>query len=80
MQKKIKAYRKKYWHCERCLQDHSLLVHHKDRNRQNNNENNLEVLCTSCHAVEHRRFLNINWVREKYYETNKNQLVMDFEY
>lgn len=28
-------------------------VHHKDRNRANNTLENLEVLCVSCHAIEH---------------------------
>ncbi len=43
-------------HCERC--DYStypeiLVIHHKDRDRSNNNKENLEVLCPNCHAVEH---------------------------
>lgn len=28
-------------------------VHHKDRNRKNNDLQNLEILCRSCHRVEH---------------------------
>lgn len=42
--------------CERCGYDkHSagIIVHHKDRNRENNDINNLEVLCCICHAIEH---------------------------
>lgn len=39
--------------CERCGSTKFLLVHHKDRNRDNNNINNLEVLCKSCHQAEH---------------------------
>jgi predicted transcriptional regulator len=27
--------------------------HHKDRDRSNNSPSNLEVLCTSCHTLEH---------------------------
>ncbi len=29
-------------------------VHHKDKNRDNNEINNLEVLCANCHAIHHR--------------------------
>lgn len=29
-------------------------MHHKDRNKLNNNFDNLEVLCKSCHAKEHQ--------------------------
>lgn len=41
--------------CERCgyKRDIPLPVHHKDRNRSNNNDSNLEVLCVSCHNKEH---------------------------
>ena len=30
-----------------------LQVHHKDRNRANNNLDNLQLLCPTCHAEEH---------------------------
>jgi len=42
--------------CERCgLHDPTkeLPRHHKDRDRSNNTEANLEVLCTGCHSKEH---------------------------
>jgi len=42
--------------CGRCGYDQYveiLVVHHIDRNRENNDLNNLEVLCPNCHAVEH---------------------------
>ncbi|MFW6282022.1 MAG: HNH endonuclease [bacterium] len=39
--------------CERCGSKENLLVHHKDRNRENNNLENLEMLCKSCHQKEH---------------------------
>lgn len=42
--------------CERCkFSDHPeiLVVHHKDRNRGNNNPSNFEILCPNCHAIEH---------------------------
>ncbi len=42
--------------CERCnynAHPEVLVIHHKDRDRQNNDLSNLEVLCPTCHAVEH---------------------------
>lgn len=42
--------------CMRCgYMKHSaaIIVHHKDRDRSNNNISNLEVLCCNCHAIEH---------------------------
>ena len=30
-----------------------LVVHHIDRDRTNNDLNNLEILCPNCHAIEH---------------------------
>ena len=42
--------------CERCGYDTheaAIIVHHKDRNRDNNDISNLEVLCANCHAIEH---------------------------
>jgi len=32
-------------------------VHHKDRNRKNNNLENLEVVCPNCHSKEHLKHL-----------------------
>jgi len=42
--------------CNRCELDDMriLVVHHIDRDRSNNNINNLEILCPNCHALEHR--------------------------
>lgn len=39
--------------CNRCGSKAFLLVHHKDRNRENNSPENLEVLCKACHQFEH---------------------------
>jgi HNH endonuclease. len=42
--------------CERCAYDKheaAIIVHHIDRNRDNNDLGNLEVLCANCHAIEH---------------------------
>ena len=49
------AFREKDHKCERCgiKERHLLCVHHKDRNRDNNSLENLEILCWNCHATEH---------------------------
>lgn len=42
--------------CARCGYDehpHILGIHHRDRNRNNNELSNLEVLCANCHSLEH---------------------------
>lgn len=42
--------------CERCGYDKhiaGIVIHHKDRNRENNTDDNLEVLCACCHNIEH---------------------------
>lgn len=48
--------------CERCGYDKPgiLEVHHKDRNRENNVLENLELICPNCHAEEH--YLKNNWL------------------
>lgn len=40
--------------CERCGSDKNLLVHHRDDDFTNNNEENLETLCRRCHQIHHR--------------------------
>ncbi len=41
--------------CERCGFDkyQILEIHHKDRDRNNNNLDNLEIICPNCHSEEH---------------------------
>jgi hypothetical protein len=43
--------------CERCGFDDpdGLIVHHRDRDRENNEGSNLETLCGTCHILEHGR-------------------------
>lgn len=44
--------------CARCsFNKYPLIlgVHHKDRNRKNNDLSNLEVLCPNCHSIEHMK-------------------------
>jgi len=49
--------------CERCSYDinpAAIIVHHKDRNRENYDITNLEVLCANCHFIEHYGEINFN--------------------
>jgi hypothetical protein len=41
--------------CETCGTSLRLHVHHKDRKRANNNPDNLQTLCSSCHLKLHWR-------------------------
>lgn len=43
--------------CEKCGYDNILAldIHHIDRNRKNNNLDNLQILCCNCHRLEHRK-------------------------
>lgn len=44
--------------CQRCeynAEPRILGVHHKDRDRHNNEISNLEVLCPNCHSLEHMK-------------------------
>ena len=49
--------------CERCDYDkyEILQVHHKNRDRSNNNINNLELICPNCHFEEH--YLEKSWLK-----------------
>lgn len=50
--------------CARCGYDTEpgiLVLHHKDRNRDNNDLGNLEVLCPNCHALEHLKENKTGW-------------------
>ena len=53
----IKTRRRFCEHCGKDLEDathYQWVVHHKDRNRLNNKMSNLQLLCKSCHQIEHR--------------------------
>ena len=52
--------------CERCGFDkyQILQVHHKDKNRNNNDLDNLEIICPNCHFEEH--YLEKSWLKEYY--------------
>lgn len=50
--------------CEKCGYDkyEILQIHHKDRDRNNNDLSNLELICPNCHYEEH--FLEKSWLRK----------------
>ena len=52
---KLRLLEKRSRKCERCGYDkvEILQIHHKDRNRNNNNLENLELVCPNCHYEEH---------------------------
>jgi len=45
--------------CDRCGATENILVHHKDGNRLNNKEENLQVLCRKCHSKIHNEMFKI---------------------
>lgn len=49
--------------CERCGYNkyEILQIHHKDKNRSNNNLDNLELICPNCHFEEH--YLERSWLK-----------------
>jgi 5-methylcytosine-specific restriction endonuclease McrA len=51
--------------CQRCgySKKEILHVHHKDRNRNNNTLENLELICPNCHYEEH--YLEKSWLNGK---------------
>lgn len=51
--------------CERCgFEKYKILqIHHRDRNKNNNDLNNLELICPNCHAEEH--YLDSSWVGKR---------------
>lgn len=54
--------------CSRCSYDklsNILQVHHKDRNRSNNELDNLEILCPNCHMEEHYLSKDGLWAHKK---------------
>jgi len=58
--RKAMVARGKITECERCGYNsapHILGVHHKDRDRHNNDLSNLEVLCPTCHSLEHAKHI-----------------------
>lgn len=59
---KIRLLQQRDSSCERCRYNKReiLHVHHKDRNRNNNDLENLELICPNCHYEEH--YLEKSWL------------------
>lgn len=59
---KIRLIAQRGMKCERCGYSklEILHVHHRDRNRKNNDLNNLELICPNCHYEEH--YLEKSWL------------------
>ncbi len=51
--------------CARCeyAKIEILQIHHKDRDRENNELSNLELICPNCHYEEH--FLEKSWLKKR---------------
>jgi len=63
---KIKLIRERGKTCERCgySKYEILQIHHKNRNKKDNQLENLEIICPNCHYEEHyleKSWLNINF-------------------
>ena len=52
---KIRLLEKRGSFCERCHYDKYkiLQIHHRNRNREDNSDENLEIVCPNCHYEEH---------------------------
>ena len=61
---KIRLVNQRGTKCERCgySRVEILHVHHRDRNRDNNALENLELVCPNCHYEEH--YLEKSWLRD----------------
>lgn len=64
---KLRLLRQRGTVCERCgySKYEVLQVHHRDRDTNNSNLKNLELICPNCHAEEH--YLENSWLRDKQY-------------
>ena len=72
---KIRLLEKKGKKCEKCSYNkyEILQIHHKDRNKNNNELNNLELICPNCHYEEH--FLKNSWLRNKIEKNTKKNIL-----
>ena len=60
---KIRLLNKDGKSCKKCgyNKQEILQVHHKDKNRLNNDLGNLELICPNCHFEEH--YLEKSWLK-----------------
>lgn len=63
---KIRLLKSRGKNCERCKYDkyEILQIHHRDKNRNNNDLNNLELICPNCHSEEH--YFKNSWAKRHY--------------
>lgn len=61
---KIRLLKQRGKKCERCgYKKYEILqIHHKDENKNNNELNNLELICPNCHFEEH--YLKKSWLNK----------------
>src|SRR3989344_4508599 len=59
---KLRLLKQRGVRCQRCSYSkiEILQVHHRDKNRNNNDLKNLELICPNCHAEEH--YLENSWL------------------
>ena len=72
--------KKGYHCCNRCghkptRDEWPLEVHHKDRNRSNDKRSNLEVICKSCHTIEHEKWKNTPWYKKRQLEAHNGMRI-----
>jgi len=62
---KLRLLKEKGGRCERCgySKVEVLQIHHKDRNKNNNSMDNLEIICPNCHYEEH--YLENSWMKNE---------------
>ncbi len=62
--------------CEKCSYNkyEILQVHHKDRNKNNNDLENLELICPNCHCEEH--FLEKSWLKNTFEKKLKTDILI----
>ena len=61
---KNKIKKEEILYCSICKSNKNLLVHHKDFNHNNDNIDNLIVVCKSCHEKIHNKIINIKKMRK----------------
>jgi len=72
--------------CNECGRTEKLIIHHKDKNHDNNTLQNLEYLCYGCHGKRHNQITDKNrrFVCEVYQKGNliilKKKVVRDGKY
>ena len=70
------AFASKEHKCECCSENRKYIlhVHHIDKNRLNNNLDNLKILCLNCHALHHTKKTNEGYIVDYDYLTDINTL------